>query len=424
MNLVKIQGGCSLNGTVKVGGAKNAALLMLSAALLTEEVCILRNVPVLSDINFLIQILQHLGVEVTALDAHTWQLKSKNISHKAPYELVRQMRASVCLLGPLVGRLRKACVSLPGGCVIGHRPIDLHLKGLQKMGCDISLTDGNVNIVADKLNGAHVFLGGRYGSTVTGTANILMAAVLSPGCTTIESAACEPEIVDLCHLLVQMGASIDGIGSPCIVVHGCSQLKGFDYQVIGDRIEAGTFVIAGVLTKGSLRVEGFTPSNIGALMHLLETSGAQVNVEETAVTVFPSERPLSSFEVTTLPYPGFATDLQAQMCVLAATIPGLSLITEKIYPNRFMHVPELERLGANIVLEGPTAIVQGNGHSLRGANVMASDLRASAALYLAGLIAEGETTIHRVYHVDRGYENFDQKLKNLGAKLERGQETL
>jgi UDP-N-acetylglucosamine 1-carboxyvinyltransferase len=286
------------------------------------------------------------------------------------------------------------------------------------MGCKIDLVNGNVEVDAEAMRGADVFLGGRYGSTVTGTANILMAAARIPDTTVVECAACEPEVVDLCHLLVKMGVGVEGIGSPRLVVHGQERLKGFDHTVIGDRVEAGTFLIAGVLTNGHLRVDGCEPSHLGALIHLFNTHGCPVDVDN-GLTVYPNRSRMEAFELTTLPYPGFATDLQAQMCVLASVTPGLSLITEKVYPNRFMHVPELERLGAHIILEGPTAIIRGAESRLRGANIMASDLRASAALYLAGLIADGTTTVHRIYHVDRGYERFDQKLSQLGAVLER-----
>lgn len=423
MDKVYIQGGVQLQGFVNISGAKNACMAMLAAALLTDEVCILRNVPRLRDVEFFVQLLRTLGVDIEALDAHTWRLQAKNITHEASYDLVRQMRASVCIMGPLVGRLRQVTLPLPGGCVIGNRPIDLHLYGLQKLGCEVSMQQGLVHVQAEHLHGHSVFLGGRFGSTVTGTANILMAAVLAPGVTIIESAACEPEIVDLCCLLQQMGAAIDGIGSPRLTVTGKTHLSGFDYTVIGDRIEAGTFLLAGLVTNGHLHLRNFDPSYLGALLHVLEGIGAEfrVNNTEKSLEVFPCLHKLKPFDITTLPYPGFATDLQAQMCVLGLGIPGLSLITERIYPQRFMHISELQRLGAHIVLEGSTAILQG-GFPLSGAEVMASDLRASAALYLAGLVAQGITCIHRVYHLDRGYEDFDKKLTALGAIVRREKE--
>lgn len=420
MDKVCIQGEKPLNGNVHISGAKNACMAMLAASLLTDEVCVLRNVPDLRDVRFFIQLLETLGVKVEKLVPGTWKLQAVNITHEASYDLVRQMRASVCIMGPLVGRLHKVSLPLPGGCVIGNRPIDLHLYGLQKLGCKISMDKGIIHITADQLKGHSIFLGGRFGSTVTGTANLVMAATLTPGTTIIESAACEPEIVDLCKLLQQMGASIEGIGSPRITIVGQKQLHGFDYTVIGDRIEAGTFLIAGLITNGHLKIDQFCPEHLGALLHILEEIGGQFQVDSinNSVEVFPCLDQLKSFHTTTLPYPGFPTDLQAQMCVLGLCIPGLSLITERIYPQRFMHVAELQRLGANIVQEGSTAILQG-GAQLSGADVMASDLRASAALYLAGLVAKGETFVHRVYHLDRGYENFDQKLNQLGASIKR-----
>lgn len=420
MEKVCICGNTTLNGDVEISGAKNACMAMLAAALLTDEICILRNVPNLSDVNFFIQLLKTLGTEVKQLAPNTWQLKANNISSEAPYELVRQMRASVCIMGPLLGRLHKVSLPLPGGCVIGHRPIDLHLQGFTKLGCKVSLEKGIIHVEGKNLKGSTIFLGGRFGSTVTGTANLIMAATLTPGTTIIESAACEPEIVDLCNLLKQMGADIQGIGSPLITIHGKEKLNGFDYTVIGDRIEAGTFIIASLITHGHVTIKGANPKHLSAILHILENIGATINTDEKqkSIEVLPCLKSLKPFEITTLPHPGFPTDLQAQMCVLGICIPGISLITERIYPQRFMHVAELQRLGAQIFLEGSTAILQGPT-ALSGTDVMASDLRASAALYLAGLIAKGETFVHRVYHLDRGYENFDQKLNQLGAKIQR-----
>lgn len=420
MDKVCICGGTELRGKVSVSGAKNACMAMLAAALLTDEICILRNVPDLRDVDFFIQLLQTLGVEIKKLAPNTWQLKANSLSSQAPYELVRQMRASVCIMGPLLGRLHEVSLPLPGGCVIGNRPIDLHLQGFEKLGCQVSLEKGIIHVQGKSLKGNAIFLGGRFGSTVTGTANLVMAATLANGITVIESAACEPEIVDLCHLLQQMGADIEGIGSPQLTIHGKEKLHGFDYTVIGDRIEAGTFLIASLITNGHVKIDGANPKHLTAILHVLENIGASIRVDtkEQSIEVFPCLDALKPFEITTLPHPGFPTDLQAQMCVLGICIPGLSLITERIYPQRFMHVAELQRLGARIILEGSTAILQGPAN-LSGADVMASDLRASAALYLAGLIAKGETFVHRVYHLDRGYENFDQKLNQLGAKIQR-----
>ncbi len=420
MEKVCICGNTTLNGNVEISGAKNACMAMLAAALLTDETCILRNVPNLRDVSFFIQLLQTLGVEIKQLAPNTWQLKASNISSEAPYDLVRQMRASVCIMGPLLGRLHKVSLPLPGGCVIGHRPIDLHLRGFEKLGCKVSLEKGIIHVEGKNLKGNTIFLGGRFGSTVTGTANLIMAATLTPGTTNIESAACEPEIVDLCNLLKQMGADIQGIGSPQITIHGKEKLNGFDYTVIGDRIEAGTFVIASLITHGHVIIKGANPNHLSAILHVLENIGASISIDkqQQIIEVLPCLESLKPFEITTLPHPGFPTDLQAQMCVLGICIPGISLITERIYPQRFMHVAELQRLGARILLEGNTAILQGST-ALSGTDVMASDLRASAALYLAGLVANGETFVHRVYHLDRGYENFDQKLNQLGAKIQR-----
>ena len=424
MDKVCIFGGTELHGNVHVSGAKNACMAMLAAALLTDETCVLRNVPNLRDVNFFIQLLTTLGVEIKNLAPGTWQLKAYSISAQAPYDLVRQMRASVCIMGPLLGRLHQVALPLPGGCVIGNRPIDLHLQGFEKLGCTVSMEQGMVHVQGEKLKGSTIFLGGRFGSTVTGTANLVMAATLASGTTIIESAACEPEIVDLCRLLVQMGASIEGIGSPQLTIQGQEKLHGFDYTVIGDRIEAGTFLLASLITNGHVKIKGAHPQHLGAMLHILENIGAfiKTDVEEQLIEVFPCLNTLKPFEVTTLPHPGFPTDLQAQMCVLGICIPGISLITERIYPQRFMHVAELQRLGARIILEGSTAVLQGPT-MLSGADVMASDLRASAALYLAGLVAKGETFIHRVYHLDRGYEHFDQKLNQLGAKIRRLSDT-
>ena len=420
MDKVCLQGGVSLNGTVEISGAKNACMAMMAAALLTDEVCTLRNVPQLRDVAFFVQLLQSLGVSVQNPEPHTWQLQAKNITHEAAYDLVRQMRASVCIMGPMIGRLHQVIVPLPGGCVIGNRPIDLHLNGFKALGCSVGNQGGNLHVTAKHLKGNSIYLGGRFGSTVTGTANILMAAVLTPGVTVIDCAACEPEIVDLCTLLQQMGASIEGVGSPTLTICGTDRLKGFDYTVIGDRIEAGTFVLAGLITQGTLHIKGFQTQHLNALWHLLDNIHADISIHEAegSVDVKPCLDRLTPFETTTLPYPGYPTDLQAQLCVLGLCIPGISLITERIYPQRFMHLPELQRLGGQAWLEGSTAILKG-GTPLSGAEVMASDLRASAALYLAGLIASGTTSIHRVYHVDRGYEHFDQKLQILGARIQR-----
>lgn len=419
MDVLRIKGGTPLNGSLKVSGAKNACLPVFAATLLTEEPCIIENVPDLSDIRFMAEILEHLGASVSQQSPGTWRIEARDITAKAPYDLVRKMRASVCLMGPLIGRMKGCDVSMPGGCVIGPRPIDLHLKGFRKLGCEIDIDRGYIRVDASRAQGRDIFLGGRFGSTVTGTANLLMAAVLTPGVTRIESAACEPEIPDLCEMLVKMGANIRGIGSHSLLVEGVERLKGCTHTVVPDRIEAGTYMIAAALMASDLAVTGIRPHYLGALMDKLEQAGVPLDVpEENTIFVRGTARTPTAVDVITMPHPGFPTDLQAQMSTLLALTPGLSIITEKIYPNRFMHVPELQRMGADIAIEGPSAIIHGCDY-LSGAPVMASDLRASAALVLAGMAAEGETWIQRIYHLDRGYEKLDEKLNAIGACIER-----
>lgn len=418
MDVFRVNGNGPLSGSIEVGGAKNAALPLLAAALLTKETVRLTRVPDLSDIRFMVEILRHVGAKIENPKPGTWEITAGQLTHIAPYALVRKMRASVCLLGPLVARLRRAEVSIPGGCVIGPRPIDLHLKGLAKLNCDVRVDRGYVHIEAGDIRGGTVFLGGRNGSTVTGTANILMAATLAPGTTRIECAACEPEIVDLCNLLTKMGARIEGIGSPELTIYGVDQLHGCQHEVIADRIEAGTFMAAAAITNGNVFVKGIAPNLLGAFLDKLEEAGVPVEIEADGIRVLPHEGKLRPVDCITLPYPGFPTDLQAQFCALMAITDGISIMTERIYPNRFMHVPELQRMGADIAIEGPSAIVKGPC-SFSGAPVMASDLRASAALILAALAAKGDTWIQRIYHLDRGYERFEEKLSALGAKIER-----
>ncbi len=418
MDVFKVSGSGPLHGQIEVGGAKNAALPILAATLLTDETVVLRNVPDLSDMRFMLEILRHIGAETTQLEPGVWEITSKQITHIAPYELVRKMRASVCLLGPLVARMRKAEVSIPGGCVIGPRPIDLHIKGLKKLNCQVEISNGYVRVNASKIKGGPIFLGGRSGSTVTGTANIVMAAVLAPGTTRLECAACEPEVVDLCQLLVKMGARIEGIGSPELTITGVDKLHGCEHSVIADRIEAGTFVIAAAITRGDVTVKGIAPKLLGAFLDKLEEAGLPMELGEDSIRVLPYQGSLKPVDVITLPHPGYPTDLQAQLSALMTQTDGLSIITERIYPNRFMHVPELQRMGADISIEGPSAIIKG-ASKLSGAPVMASDLRASAALILAAFAAEGDTWIQRIYHLDRGYERFEHKLTAIGAKIER-----
>ena len=419
MEILRIKGGNKISGEVEVSGSKNAALPQFAAALLSDQETILENVPDLSDIKFMGEILSHVGADVSNIGPGTWKIHPANIQPNAPYELVRKMRASICLLGPLVARLKKAKVPMPGGCVIGHRPIDLHLHALGEMGATITLNQGVVEVDGSKLISKNIFIGGRHGSTVTGTANAIMAAVLTPGQTTLDGAACEPEIVDLCKMLGKMGAKISGAGSHLISIEGVEKLNGCNHRVIPDRIEAATYIMAAAITRGKIRVQGVQPQHLGAFAKVMNESGVILEVKENnLLEVQMSPDGLSPFEIITLPYPGFPTDLQAQACALACTLPGLSILTERVYPSRFMHIHELLRMGAEVSLEGANAIVRG-GKMLNGAPVMASDLRASAALILAGLAAEGETWVHRIYHLDRGYELFDQKLIKLGAEVER-----
>jgi UDP-N-acetylglucosamine 1-carboxyvinyltransferase len=420
MESLLIKGGIPLHGVVTISGAKNAVLPIMAATLLTAEPCIIRRVPQLSDVTFMGQILSSLGAQVT-LTGDTLTIQAARIYGVGDYDLIRKMRGSICILGPLLARLHKARVSLPGGCVIGSRPIDLHLKGLKALGAHVSVQNGYVVVSASKLCGADLFLGGRSGPTVLGTANVMMAAVLAEGVTVIESAACEPEVVDLANFLNAMGARIVGAGSPTLTITGVPALHGSEHEVIPDRIEAATFAIAAVLTNGEITIRGARPDHMHAVLDKLREAGAKVERIGSDLRVSRGGR-LKAVDITTLPYAGFPTDVQAQMMVLMALTPGISIITERIFESRFMHVSELARLGADIAIEGPSAIVRG-GKPLSGAPIMASDLRASAALVLAGLVAKGKTLVKRIYHLDRGYENIDAKLQKLGARVERVRET-
>ncbi|MBM3833108.1 MAG: UDP-N-acetylglucosamine 1-carboxyvinyltransferase [Verrucomicrobia bacterium] len=420
MDSLLVKGGAPLHGEVTISGAKNSVLPIMAATLLTAEPCTIRRVPELSDVKFMGQILTSLGAEVKFED-NTLSVHAGKIKGVGDYDLIRKMRGSICILGPLLGRLRKAKVSLPGGCVIGSRPIDLHLKGLQALGAKISINGGYVVATAPRLVGNDLFLGGRSGPTVLGTGNVMMAAVLAEGVTIIESAACEPEVVDLAGFLNTMGAKISGAGSPTITIAGVSELHGADYEVIPDRIEAATFAIAAAATDGEVTLLGSRPDHLHAVLDKLREAGVKVERRGPALTVRRGGR-LKPVDVTTLPYAGFPTDAQAQMMVLMALTSGISIITERIFEARFMHVSELARLGADIAIEGPSAIIRG-GKPLSGAPVMASDLRASAALVIAGLIAKGTTLVKRIYHLDRGYENIDAKLRRLGARIERAAES-
>jgi UDP-N-acetylglucosamine 1-carboxyvinyltransferase len=419
MDSLLIKGGVPLHGDVTVSGAKNAVLPIMAATLLTAEPCVIRRVPDLSDVKFMCQILTSLGAEVS-LKGDTLTVRAAKIKGVGDYDLIRKMRGSICIMGPLLGRLKKATVSLPGGCIIGARPINLHLKGFEALGAKISVEGGYVQAQAKKLVGTEMFLGGRSGSTVLGTANVMMAATLADGVTIIESAACEPEVVDLADFLNAMGAKIIGAGSPTITITGVKALHGAEHDVIPDRIEAATFALAAAATDGEVTIHGARADHMTAILDKMRDAGVKVDRRGAAITVKRGNR-LKPVDITTLPYSGFPTDAQAQMMVLMTLTPGISIITERIFESRFMHVSELARLGADIEIEGPSAIVKG-GKPLSGAPVMASDLRASAALVIAGLAARGTTQVNRVYHLDRGYENIDVKLRKLGARIERVEE--
>ena len=414
-----IKGGVPLHGEVTISGSKNAALPIMAATLLTDEPCIIRGVPDLSDTRFMAQILQSLGAQVKLANG-TLTIRAKKIRGYADYELVRKMRGSICIAGPLLARLHKARISLPGGCIIGARPINLHLKGFESLGAKIKIEGGYVDATAKKLNGSTMFLGGRAGSTVLGTANVMMAATLADGVTVIESAACEPEVVDLANFLNAMGAQISGAGGPTITISGVSKLHGAEHTVIPDRIETATFMIAAAATNGEITIKNCRADHLRAVIDKLNEAGVSIQSRGGNLVVRRGKK-LKSVDITTLPYSGFPTDVQAQMMSLLALAPGISIITERMFESRFMHVSELARLGAEIEIEGPSAIVKA-GRPLSGAPVMASDLRASAALVIAGLAARGATQVNRIYHLDRGYEKMDAKLRKLGARIRRVEE--
>jgi len=416
MDKIRIHGGQPLSGSIKISGSKNSALPILAATLLTREPCIIRRVPDLSDTHYMLQILMHLGAQVERASG-TVSVSAEEVTSVAPYDIVRKMRASVCVLGPLLGRCKEATVSMPGGCIIGDRPIDLHLKGFEALGSAVRVEAGNVKVFAPKLSGAIIDLRGRFGPTVLGTDNVMMAAVLAEGITVIEGAAQEPEVVDLANFLNKMGARIEGAGTRRMIIEGVPELHGAEHEIIPDRIEAGTFLVAGAICGKGLTLNRVEPAHLTAITDALMTCGFPVKIANQTMSILPngSAKPL---ELVTEPYPGFPTDMQAQMCALLATTEGTSLITENIFPQRYMHVAELKRMGARVDLEGPTAVINGVDQ-LFGAPVMASDLRASAALVLAGLKADGVTEVSRVYHIDRGYEHLDEKLSELGAHIER-----
>jgi UDP-N-acetylglucosamine 1-carboxyvinyltransferase len=414
MDKIIVEGGRSLKGEVTISGAKNAALPILISSLLTDGNNTYTNVPDLRDIQSAKDLLLHLGAKVET-DKDVVQIDAGGVgNHEAPYDLVRKMRASILVLGPLVARLKKARVSLPGGCAIGARPINLHLKGLARLGAVIDLKHGYVEATADGLKGEEIYMDI---STVTGTENLMMAAVLAKGTTVLSNAACEPEVVALADVLNRMGAKIEGAGTSVMTIEGVSKLHPVSVKIIPDRIEAGTFMVSAALTGGNVTILDCESDHLEAVIHKLRLSGADVLVKDRSITVKGTKN-IVSVDVKTLPYPGFPTDMQAQFMVLMSIASGFSVISETIFENRFIHVSELKRMGADIKISGNTAMITGVP-MLSGAPVMASDLRASASLILAGLAAKGSTEINRVYHLDRGYEKIEKKFSQLGAAIRR-----
>lgn len=414
MEKLKVTGGYRLKGEVKVSGAKNAALPILAASLLTADDLVLKNVPHLSDIRTMGKLLSGLGVHVQRED-ETVTLNAKTLDTlTAPYDLVKTMRASVVTLGPMLARFGEARVSLPGGCAIGARPVDQHIKGLKCMGAEVEIDHGYVVAKAKRLKGAHIV---TDMVTVTGTENLLMAATLAEGTTVIENAAREPEVVDLADCLTAMGAKIRGAGTPVIEIEGVSELHGATHRVLPDRIETGSFLVAALMTQGDVTVTDAAPHTLDIVLDKLREAGAVIEIGTNWIRAKMNRRP-TAVSVRTVPHPGFPTDMQAQFMALDTIAEGTGRITETIFENRFMHVPELQRLGANITVDGHTAVVTGV-EQLSGATVMATDLRASASLVIAGLVASGETIVDRIYHLDRGYDHMEIKLASLGAKIER-----
>ncbi|HEY8118353.1 MAG TPA: UDP-N-acetylglucosamine 1-carboxyvinyltransferase [Methylophilaceae bacterium] len=420
MDKLVIQGGLPLKGEVRISGAKNAALPILCAGLLAETPLKLSNVPHLHDVTTMLKLLGHMGIQVSPAGDNCMALDASNISiHEAPYEMVKTMRASILVLGPLLARFGHARVSLPGGCAIGSRPVDLHIKGLQAMGAEIHIEHGYIeastaHLPNRRLRGARIFMDLV---TVTGTENLMMAAALADGVTVLENSAREPEVVDMAECLIKMGARIEGVGTDVITVHGVEQLHGAEHEIVCDRIEAGTYLVAAAMAGGSIKLINARADLLDAVIEKLRDAGAIIEHDDNSISINSSGK-LKSVNLRTAPHPAFPTDMQAQFMALNTVAEGVARVTETIFENRFMHVQEMRRLGADIEVEGNTAIVRG-AESLDGATVMATDLRASASLVLAGLVARGETTIERIYHLDRGYERLEEKLNALGAKIKR-----
>lgn len=420
MDKLVIQGGVPLRGEVLISGAKNAALPILCAGLLAETPLKLGNVPHLHDVNTILKLLGHMGIKISHLGDNGLVLDASNIvSHEAPYEMVKTMRASILVLGPLLARFGHARVSLPGGCAIGSRPVDLHIKGMRAMGAEIHVEHGYIeassaHLPGKRLQGARIFMDTV---TVTGTENLMMAAALANGTTLLENAAREPEVVDMAECLIKMGARIEGAGTDLITVHGVERLNGAEHNVVCDRIEAGTYLVAAAMTGGEVRLRHARADLLDAVIEKLRDAGATVSHDTDGISIRSSGK-LNAVNVRTAPHPAFPTDMQAQFMAMNTIANGVARVTETIFENRFMHVQEMQRLGAQIEVEGNTAIVRGVEY-LDGATVMATDLRASASLVLAGLVARGETTVERIYHIDRGYEHIEEKLTQLGARIKR-----
>ncbi len=416
MNKLIIKGGTPLSGQVRVSGAKNAVLPILAGTLLSDSAVVVRNVPHLHDVTTTMELLGRMGVSLTIGEKMSIEVDPTTIENTfAPYELVKTMRASILVLGPLLAKYGKAEVSLPGGCAIGARPVDMHLSGLQAMGADIVVDQGYVKASCDRLKGARIVMDQV---TVTGTENLVMAASLADGTTVIENAAREPEVVDLANFINAMGGRVEDAGTDIITIHGVERLQGCEYSVLPDRIETGTYLVAAAITGGKVLVKHTNPRLLDAVLAKLEEAGAVIDTGEDWIELDMEGRKPTAVNIRTSPYPGFPTDMQAQFCALNAIASGTGSVTETVFENRFMHIQEILRLGAAVHVEGNTAIINGV-EGLNGAQVMATDLRASASLILAGLVADGETTVDRIYHIDRGYDHIEEKLAGLGAQIHR-----
>ncbi|MCG9130820.1 UDP-N-acetylglucosamine 1-carboxyvinyltransferase [Candidatus Poribacteria bacterium] len=418
MERLIIKGGTRLEGTIPVSGCKNAVLpIAVAAAILGDGVSVLHNVPNLTDVRTLRAVLEGLGATIKLKDSTLYIEPINHLEYEAPYDLVRKMRASIYVLGPLVAKLGKAKVSFPGGCAIGPRPIDLHIRGLEHLGAEVTVEKGYIYAQAERLVGTEMYLTGQYGPSVGATANIMMAATLSQGTTVIRGAACEPHISDLARFLNTMGADIEGIGTSVLTIRGVKQLRGTEYTVISDDIEAGTFIVAGAITRGDVYVKGITPQQIPAISEKIVEAGVELDWDDKGVRV-TTPREIKGIDISTAPFPGFPTDMQAQIMGMLCLASGTSIINENVHTDRFIHTAELNRMGADITVDGGKAIINGVPN-LSGAPVMASDLRAGAVLVAAGMAASGETVLSRVYHLDRGYESIEKKLNNVGANITR-----